>query len=49
MKKSDKSLISDDSDTACEDIAVADAAADEEDSDLEEHSLGESDYSSVFL
>jgi hypothetical protein len=53
LDESEECLISDssdDSDSECEDdIAVADAAADEEDSDLEEHSLGDGDYNSVFF
>jgi hypothetical protein len=53
LNESDECLISDsceESDTDCEDDnAVADAAVDEEDSDVEEHSLGDSDYNSGFV
>jgi hypothetical protein len=40
---------SDVSDNCEDDIAVADAALDEEDSDVEEHSLGDTDYKRDFI
>jgi hypothetical protein len=59
LKESDESVISDsnddgdDSDKCEDDIAVADAAVDEEDSQVEDegqgHSLGNSDYNSGFI
>jgi hypothetical protein len=52
LNESDECLISDsidDSDNCEDDIAVADAAVDEEDSDVEEHSLGDTVYNSGFI
>lgn len=52
INESDECLISDsndDSDDCEDDIAVADAAVDEEDSDVEVHSLGNTDYNSGFI
>jgi hypothetical protein len=39
----------DDSDKCEDDIAFADAVVDEEDRDVEEHSLGDTDYNSGFI
>jgi hypothetical protein len=52
LNESDECLTcdsSDDSDNCEDDIAFADAAVVEEDSDVEEHSLGETDYITVAL
>jgi hypothetical protein len=48
LNESDECLISDDSDN-CEDDTAVDVAVDEEDSDVEEHSLGDIDYNSGFI
>jgi hypothetical protein len=52
LNESDERLVSDSSDDSdnCEgDIAVADTSANEEDSEVEKHSFGDTDYNSDFI